>query len=259
MKRRKINYKNLAIVLVPVLLVIILIVFLFSTLLKGCAPKEEVTTDQTQETTDASAIVTIGKDEDGTEKINLDNQCGQAITSFKIRTSDTGDFGENLLGDSRIKNKATAQWYAKSNEANYNIEIKLANYTSFILHDVPVSSFNGLVTIKYKDGVGYLEYKPKDSDNTISTYQQELEAKDKDSSSAGSSTSTQNNDQSQQSDGSDSQSAESEPVYDTETDGTLYDDGTYAEDSAVYEDPGYDESYDYGYEDYTDYQDETAY
>lgn len=263
MKRRKVNYKNLAIVLVPILLAVILIVFLISTILKGCAPKEEVQTDQTQETTEASTIVTIGENKDGTEKINLDNQCGQAITSFKIRTSDTGDFGENLLGDSRIKNKATAQWYAESNQKNYNIEIKLANYTSFILHDVPVSDFNGLVTIKYKDGVGYLEYKPKDSENTISTYQQELEAKDAESTDSQQSTAAnESNTQNQENTGTDAQTIPDETadqIYNegTSDDAAYYGDGTYSDAAAEYEDPGYDESYDYGY--YPDYGDEAAY
>lgn len=179
MKKRRVNYRNLAILAGMMLLILLLVIFLFSMLFRGCSNKGNAEGGKTVETSQNkdSAIVTFGDKAGGTE-INLDNQCGQAIVSFKVRGSDSGDFGDNLLGDSRIKNKSTAKWYAKADDASMNVEVKLANYTSFILHDIPVSKFNGLVTIKYKDGVGYLEYKPKDSENTISTYQEELKYKD---------------------------------------------------------------------------------
>lgn len=250
MKKRKINYKNLAIVLVPVILIVVLGGFLISSIFRGCAPaKEETKTVQTEQTTsDTSVVVTIGEKEDGSEKINLDNQCGQAIVSFKIRTSDTGAFGENLLGDSRIKNKATAQWYVKPGDSTYNVEVKLANYTSFVLHEISFSDFNGLITIKYKDGVGYLEYKPKESENTISTYQKELEYKDQVSSTADQSSSAQSSadasgseDQAQAA--ADSQASD-EAVYDdgaSYDDSSVYDDGSYSDDSGYYGDASYDD------------------
>lgn len=179
MKKRKINYRNLAILAGTAVLVLILLIFLISMLFKGCTGKQDSSAGQTTKTTEnqEASILTIGDKKEGTE-VNLDNQCGQAIVSFKVRSSDSGEFGDNLLGDNRIKNKSTARWYAESDNSAMNVEVKLANYTSFVLHDIPVSDFNGLVSIKYKDGVGYLEYKPKDSENTISTYQEELKYKD---------------------------------------------------------------------------------
>lgn len=265
MKKRRVNYRNLAILVGMMLLILLLVIFLFSMLFRGCSNKGNAEGGETVETTQNkdSAIVTFGDKAGGTE-INLDNQCGQAIVSFKVRGSDSGDFGDNLLGDSRIKNKSTAKWYAKADDASMNVEVKLANYTSFILHDIPVSKFNGLVTIKYKDGVGYLEYKPKDSENTISTYQEELKYKDQAGSDSKQSDTQQNPSPTQ------TAPAQEEPAVTDDTagydetwsetgDGSSvvdgsYDDGTYSDgtvDEGYTEDgTGYDDTYtgeDYGY------------
>ena len=236
MKKRRVNYRNLAILAGIMLLVLLLVIFLFSMLFRCCSGKGNAEAGKTVETTQNkdSAIVTFGDKAGGTE-INLDNQCGQAIVSFKVRGSDSGDFGDNLLGDSRIKNKSTAKWYAKSDDASMNVEVKLANYTSFVLHEIPVNKFNGLVTIKYKDGVGYLEYKPKDSENTISTYQAELKYKDQsDPSATGSS--TQTTPEAAQTDQTANDSAAFEEIpedpgqyVDGYTDQEIYDDGSYTE------------------------------
>ncbi|WP_304818120.1 hypothetical protein, partial [Faecalibaculum rodentium] len=87
MKKRKINYRNLAILGGAVLLVLLLVIFLFSMLFKGCFGKQDASQEQsasqTAQTQD-STIVTFGDKAGGTE-INLDNQCGQAIVSFKVR------------------------------------------------------------------------------------------------------------------------------------------------------------------------------
>lgn len=266
MKKRRVNYRNLAILAGMMLLILLLVIFLFSILFKGCFGKQdasqEQSTSQTAQTQD-STIVTFGDKAGGTE-INLDNQCGQAIVSFKVRSSDSGEFGDNLLGDSRIKNKSTAKWYAKSDDTTMNVEVKLANYTSFVLHDIPVNKFNGLVTIKYKDGTGYLEYKPKDSENTISTYQEELKYKDQAGSDSKQSDTQQNPSPAQTAPAQEEPAVTDDTVGYDETwsetgDGSSvvdgsYDDGTYSDgtvDEGYTEDgTGYDDTYtgeDYGY------------
>ena len=233
MKKRRVNYRNLAILVGMMLLILLLVIFLFSMLFRGCSNKGNAEGGKTVETTqnEDSAIVTFGDKAGGTE-INLDNQCGQAIVSFKVRGSESGDFGDNLLGDSRIKNKSTAKWYAKSDDTTMNVEVKLANYTSFVLHDIPVNKFNGLVTIKYKDGTGYLEYKPKDSENTISTYQDELKYKDQKDSESKQADTQQNTDGAQTSPAVDESTVSDDSgTYDeTYTDPGAYDDGSYTDD-----------------------------
>lgn len=264
MKKRKINYRNLAILGGAVLLVLLLVIFLFSMLFKGCFGKQDASQEQsasqTAQTQD-STIVTFGDKAGGTE-INLDNQCGQAIVSFKVRGSDSGDFGDNLLGDSRIKNKSTAKWYAKSDDTTMNVEVKLANYTSFVLHDIPVNKFNGLVTIKYKEGVGYLEYKPKDSENTISTYQDELKYKDQKDSESKQADTQQNTDGTQTSPAVDESTVSDDSgTYDeTYTDPGAYDDESYTDDGSYTGDTTYDDgSYSNGTTDAGYTEDGTAY
>ena len=244
MRKRRVNYRNLAITCGAMLLFIILVVFLISSAFKACTGSQEQTnpaqTTQTDSSQGNGSVITLGNKKDGTE-INLDNQSGQAIVSFKVRNSDSGDFGENLLGDSRIKNKSTAKWYVKTDDSTINVEIKLANYTTFVLHEIPLSKFNGLVTIKYKDGIGYLEYKTKESENTLSTYQEELKYKDQTDTSQ--SSGQQNTTQPSQS-VENSENAANTDSYDSGiTDDNYYDEGTYTDDSADddYSDNGYTE------------------
>lgn len=257
--RRKINYRNLGILAAGIIVIILVICLIFSLLFRGCTSKADASKlaeDKTQQDSSSTSIVTVGEKGEGSTEVNLDNQCGQAIVSFKVRSSDSGEFGDNLLGDSRIKNKSTAKWYAASGDATMNAEVKLANYTSFVLHDIPVSRFNGLVTIKYKDGVGYLEYKPKDSENTISTYQEELKYKDQTdgstTSAAGQPTDTQDASQAEGA-ASDDQTADTDETY---VDPGLYQDETYINDGTYdqgqYTEDGtggdYSDGSEYGYD-----------
>lgn len=250
-KKRRVRWKRLAVVAGAFILVIALFVGLVSMLLSSCAGKKDnKTTDQTTEESKVQ-MVKMGDEKSGQTPVNIDNQTGQAIVSFKVKKADATDYGENLLGENRIKNNATAQWYFDPGSDTWDVEIKLANYNTFVLHDIPFDKFNGMVSIKYRDETGYLEFKPKNSETAISTYNDEVEIKNKEAKKE-----EQQSDQSGSNADTDTQQTE-EPVYDD----TTYDDGSYDDTYDYdygydygYDDGSYDESYDYdyGYEDYSE-------
>lgn len=239
-KRRRIQWKRLAIVVAALILVIALFVWLMSMMFSGCAGKKADAADDKTTEENKVQMVTMGDSKSGLTPVNIDNQTGQAIVSFKVKKADAADYGENLLGENRIKNNSTAQWYIDPGDAKYYIEIKLANYTTFVLHDVPFDQFNGIVSIKYRDEVGYLEYKPKGSETAISTYNNEVEIKNNEA--------KQQEAQPAPTDSADAaadNAATDTPAEDTEyyDDGSGYDDSGYYDDSQYYDDgTGYDDS-----------------
>lgn len=243
-KRRKINWKRLGILIAALVLIIALFVMLISMMFSGCSQKKDTGTEQTTEESKVQ-MVTMGDSKSGLTPVNIDNQTGQAIVSFKVKKAADADYGENLLGDNRIKNNATAQWFFDPGDSTWDVEIKLANYNTFVLHNIPFDKFNGMVSIKYRDEVGFLEYKPKGSETAVSTYNEEVDQKNKEA--------EQQTKQAQPADTQTTQDdAQTEDQTYDETYDETYDDGTYDEYyDTGYDDGTYDETYDYS-EDYTE-------
>lgn len=220
----------------------------------GCSQKKDDTTDQTTEESKVQ-MVTMGDSKSGLTPVNIDNQTGQAIVSFKVKKAADADYGENLLGDNRIKNNATAQWFFDPGDSTWDVEIKLANYNTFVLHNIPFNKFNGMVSIKYRDETGYLEYKPKGSETAVSTYNEEVDQKNKEAEKE----TQQTNSQTQTADEQTTEDAAQteDQTYDQTYDET-YDDGSYDTSydetyDTGYDDGAYDQTYDYDYsEDYTE-------
>ncbi|MBS5197242.1 MAG: hypothetical protein KHY93_08825 [Clostridiales bacterium] len=153
--------------------------------IKSIKEKTEIVQEKEVTTKEEINLKTLGKEEKGAYKIELENKTKRPISSMALKSSKDVDFLTEFVpsGDTFVIDEKRILYYVLAEPADseekeaiitYDIKITFGDDgTWVVIHDFPFKDMKK-AKILAEDGVGYLEYESQETKEEINTKEKEL-------------------------------------------------------------------------------------